>query len=59
MIVTALASGIGYLFVMVIFSSLREKMEHAPIPKAFKDVPIALISAAGLAMIFARLGGII
>lgn len=59
MIVTSLFSGVGYLFVMIIFSSIREKMEHAPIPKAFKGIPIALITAAGLAMIFARLGGII
>lgn len=59
MIVTAVFSGIGYLFVMVIFSSIREKMEHAPVPAAFKGVPTALITAAGLAMIFARLGGII
>lgn len=59
MIVTALFSGVGYLFVMIIFSSIREKMKHAPIPAAFKGVPTALITAAGLAMIFARLGGII
>ena len=44
---------------MVIFSSIREKMQYSPIPKPFKGVPIALITAAGLALIFARLGGII
>lgn len=59
MIVTAVFTGIGYLFVMVIFSSIREKMQYSPIPKPFKGVPIALITAAGLALIFARLGGII
>ena len=59
MVVTALFSGLGYLFVMIIFSNLREKMEHAPIPDAFKGVPVALITDAGLALIFARLGGII
>lgn len=59
MLVTALFTGIGYLFVMILFSSLREKMEKAPIPQAFKGVPIALIAAGGLALIFARLGGII
>ena len=58
MLLTALCTGVGYLLVMVIFSSIRERMEYAPIPKPFKGVPIALITAAGLALIFARLGGI-
>ena len=59
MLVTAFFTGVGYLFVMFIFSSIREKMEHSPVPAPFKGVPIALITAAGLALIFARLGGII
>lgn len=59
MIVFALFSGLGFLFVMFIFSSLREKINKAPIPEGFKGFPIALIAAAGLALIFSRLGGII
>lgn len=59
MIVYALFSGLGFLFVMFIFSGLREKMSTAPIPNAFKGIPAALLAAAGLALIFARLGGII
>ena len=59
MIVTAFFTGVGYLFVMIIFSSIREKMAKAPVPAAFKGVPIALLTAGGLALIFARLGGII
>jgi Na+-translocating ferredoxin:NAD+ oxidoreductase RnfA subunit len=34
-------------------------MNKAPIPEGFKGFPIALIAAAGLALIFSRLGGII
>ena len=59
MIVTAFFTGVGYLLVMIIFSSIREKMDKAPVPAAFKGVPIALLTACGLALIFARLGGII
>lgn len=59
MLVYSLFTGLGFLFVMFIFSGLREKIEKAPVPKAFKGAPIALIAAAGLAIIFARLGGII
>jgi electron transport complex protein RnfA len=58
-LVFALASSAGFLLVMVIFSSLREKMENAPTPKGFKGIPIALVTAAILAMVFGRLGGII
>jgi electron transport complex protein RnfA len=59
MLVFSFFSSAGFLFVMVIFSSLREKMANSPIPKPFKGIPIALIVAAAMAMIFSRLGGII
>ena len=51
--------GLGFLFVMYIFSMMREKIEMAPVPKAFKGAPIALLVAAILAIIFSRFGGII
>lgn len=51
--------GLGFLLVMYIFSMIREKLDHAPIPKAFKGTPIALIVAAILAIIFTRFGGLI
>jgi Na+-translocating ferredoxin:NAD+ oxidoreductase subunit A len=50
---------LGFLFVIYIFSFLREKINYAPVPKAFQGTPIALIVAAILAMIFARFGGIL
>ena len=59
MLVFSLFSGLGFLFVMWIFSGLREKVEMAPVPAGFKGFPIALIAAAALAIIFSRLGGII
>lgn len=51
--------GLGFLLVMYIFSMIREKLDFAPIPKAFKGTPIALIVAAILAIIFTRFGGLI
>ncbi|MFO7968958.1 MAG: RnfABCDGE type electron transport complex subunit A [Candidatus Izemoplasmatales bacterium] len=51
--------GLGFLFVMYIFSMIREKLDFAPVPKAFKGTPIALIVAAILAIIFSRFGGLI
>lgn len=59
MLVYSTFISLGFLFVMYIFSMLREKLDFNPIPKAFKGTPIALIVAAILALIFARFGGII
>lgn len=58
-LVYSFASGIGFLLVMYIFSTLREKMNNAPIPDAFKGVPIALVTAGIMAMIFARFAGVL
>lgn len=51
--------GFGFIFVMYIFSMMRERIDKAPVPKAFQGIPIALIVAAILAVIFARFGGIV
>jgi electron transport complex protein RnfA len=59
MCVYSLSIAVGYLLVIFIFSAIREQLEKAPVPKGFKGAPIALIAAAALAVIFARLGGII
>jgi electron transport complex protein RnfA len=59
MIVYTTFIGLGFLFVMYIFSMMREKIDMAPVPKAFKGAPIALVVAAILAIIFSRFGGII
>ena len=50
--------GLGFVFVMFIFSMMREKIDKAPVPKAFQGIPIALVVAAILAIIFSRFGGI-
>ncbi len=58
-LIYSFASAVGFLFVMYIFSTLREKMKNAPIPDGFKGVPIAMITAGIMAMIFARFAGVI
>lgn len=59
MLVYSTFISLGFVFVMYIFSAMRERLDFAPVPKAFKGTPIALIVAAILALIFARFGGII
>ena len=58
MLIYALASGIGYFVVMYIFSVIREELDKRNLPKAMKGVPIALIVASILAIIFSRYVGI-
>ena len=52
------ASGFGFLFVIFLFSTIRERLNQAPVPNAFVGVPIALITAGIMAMVFARFAGI-
>lgn len=59
MCVYSLSISIGYLLVIFIFSSIREQLEKAPVPKAFKGVPIALICAAFMALAFSGFAGIV
>ncbi|HHU59999.1 TPA: electron transport complex subunit RsxA, partial [bacterium] len=59
LIVYSLSIPVGYLIVIYLFSSIRVRLESAPIPKAFKGVPIALITAAFMALAFRGFSGIL
>lgn len=48
----ALASGIGFLIALVIISSIRERLDIAPVPAVFRGVPIALIMAGIMSLVF-------
>lgn len=50
----SLGSSIGYMLVIYIFSTIREKMEKSPIISSFKGLPIAFITAFIMALVFAR-----
>lgn len=58
----ALANGvgtsIGFLLIIVTFSCVRTRLESANTPKAFKGLPIALITAAIMAIAFMGLQGL-
>ncbi|MBE6390041.1 MAG: RnfABCDGE type electron transport complex subunit A [Lentisphaerae bacterium] len=51
-------SGIGFALALILFSSIREKLELAAPPKAFEGTPIALVTAGILAMAFAGFAGL-
>ncbi len=45
-------AAIGFSFVLVLFSSIRERVDMANVPQAFKGAPIALITAGLMSMAF-------
>ena len=57
-IVYALSTGIGFLLAMVLFAGLREQLDLLEVPKAFRGVPIALVTAGLLAMAFMGFSGV-
>ncbi len=48
----------GYCFVIIVFASIREEIELAPIPESFKGVPIAFILAALMSLAFLGFKGL-
>lgn len=55
----AIGTSLGFLFVIVLFSAIRIRIADTDAPKAFKGLPIALVTAALLAMAFTGLGGMV
>ena len=58
-LVYAFATSLGYGLAMVIFAGIREHLALNDVPKAFKGVPIALISVGILALAFMGFSGIV
>jgi len=54
--VFALGSGFGFTLVLYIFASIRERLNRAKVPNAFKGLPIAFVTAAIMTLLFMRYG---
>lgn len=54
----AIGTSVGFLLIIVVFSCIRARLETANTPKAFKGLPIALITAAIMAIAFMGLQGL-
>ncbi|MEG0176963.1 MAG: RnfABCDGE type electron transport complex subunit A [Anaerorhabdus sp.] len=59
MLVNSIAVPAGFMLVLVIFSTIRERLDTADIPNAFKGNPIALIVAAVMALAFSAFAGLV
>ena len=55
----ALGTGLGFAILIFVFSTIRYRIDSSNTPKAFKGIPIALITAALMAMAFLGLSGLI
>ncbi len=53
-----LFAGLGFSLALLIFASIRERLDLAHPPKSFEGVPLALITAGILAMVFMGFSGL-
>ena len=55
----AIATAIGYGLALILFAGIREQLELSNVPKAFKGVPIALLTASIMALAFMGFSGLV
>ena len=54
-----LGAGLGFALVMLLFASLRERLESAEVPQAFRGSAIALVTAGMMSLAFLGFSGLI
>ena len=57
-VVNGAAGGLGFTVAIVLFASIRERVNKAQCPECFKGFPIALIAAGLLALAFMGFSGL-
>ncbi len=57
-VVNGAAGGIGFTIAIVLFASVRERVDKAECPESFKGYPIALIAAGLMALAFMGFSGL-
>ena len=57
-VINGAAGGLGFTLAIVLFASLRERVDKAECPESFKGYPIALIAAGLLALAFMGFSGL-
>ena len=57
-VVYGIMGGVGFTLAIVLFSSVRERLEDCDCPECFKGFPIALIAAGLLALAFMGFSGL-
>lgn len=57
-VVYGITGGIGFLIAIVLFASVRERLEFSECPKSFEGFPIALVTAGLIALSFMGFSGL-
>ena len=55
----SVATALGFALALVLFAGIRERLDFEDVPKAFKGIPIALITDGILAMAFMGFSGLV
>ncbi len=58
-IVSSLGVGLGFLLAMVLFAGVRSRVDYAPAPRVFKNLPVTLIAASIVALAFYGFSGVV
>ena len=54
----SIGAALGFTLVLCVFAALRERLEHADVPRPFRGAPITLISAGILSLAFLGFAGL-
>ena len=57
-VINGVAGGLGFTLAIVLFASIRERVDKATCPESFKGYPITLIAAGLLALAFMGFSGL-
>ena len=57
-VINGAAGGLGFTLAIVLFASVRERVDKAECPESFKGYPLALIAAGFLALAFMGFSGL-
>ena len=57
-VINGAAGGLGFTLAIVLFASIRERVDKAECPECFKGYPLALIAAGFLALAFMGFSGL-
>jgi Na+-translocating ferredoxin:NAD+ oxidoreductase subunit A len=57
-VVFGFGAAVGFGLVLVLFAAMRERLDAAPVPGAFRGAPIALVTAGLMALAFLGFAGL-
>ena len=58
-VTNGVANALGFTLALILFAGIRERLDYADVPKAFKGIPIALIVAGLMSISFLGFAGLL